>query len=402
MVARWFIAMQELHFTVVFVPGTSNVLVDALSRLCPNLTEIALPIRTEELELIPTSSSSFTVSALTVIELATGDQLEYIHMCHNSIVGHNGVDRTLTRLFSLQQVWKNMKQRVRTFIQNCPCCQKLSSKGPKINASHFATSNYAIFDTLNVDYVGPFPDKGYILVIIDTFTRWTELFWCADADADADAKSAADCLLAHFGRFGSPNMIKSDRESHFANDMIKEFLDLCGTPHNLTLAYSKQDNIIVGRVNKEVNRHLRGLVFDKQTLEGYAKSIPFVQHIINTSINRRTGVCPAHLLFRNKLDSNRGILTPHLSVDTQSRSTYISDLISVQDKVLDTAVQALLNADAENGTSAGTATVFPSGSYVLCRYTDRPPTRLHTKRVGGMALTVLSPLRGPSTFSQIL
>ena len=149
---------------------------DALSRLCPNLTEIALPLRTDELELIFTSSSSLTVSALTVVEPATDDQLEYIHMCYNAIVGHNGVDRTLTRFFSLQQVCKNKKQHVRTFIQNCPCYQKLSAKYPKIIASHFATSNYAIFDTLNVDYVGPFPDKGYILVIIDTFTRWTELF----------------------------------------------------------------------------------------------------------------------------------------------------------------------------------------------------------------------------------
>ena len=86
----------------------------------------------------------------------------------------------------------------------------MSANDPKINASHFATSNYAIFDTLNVDYVGQLPDKGYILVIIDTFTGWTELFWCADADA----KSAADRLLAHFGRFGSPNMIRSDRGSH--------------------------------------------------------------------------------------------------------------------------------------------------------------------------------------------
>ena len=52
MVARWFITMQELHFTLVFVPGTSNVLADALSRLCPNLTEI-VPLRTEELEFKP-------------------------------------------------------------------------------------------------------------------------------------------------------------------------------------------------------------------------------------------------------------------------------------------------------------------------------------------------------------
>ena len=127
MVARWFIALQDLHFTVVFVPGTSNALADARSRLCPNLTEIALPLRTQELE----SSSSFSVSALTAIDPASDDQLEYIQMCHNAFVGHNGVDRTLTWLFSLQQVWKNMKQHVRTFIQNCPCCQKLSAKDPK-------------------------------------------------------------------------------------------------------------------------------------------------------------------------------------------------------------------------------------------------------------------------------
>ena len=77
---------------------------------------------------------------------------------------------------------------------------------------------------MNIDYVGPFPDKGYILVIIDAFSRWTEMFWCKDATAE----SAAESLLTHFSRFGSPNMIRSNRGSHFANDLIKEFLDLTG------------------------------------------------------------------------------------------------------------------------------------------------------------------------------
>ena len=204
-----------------------------------------------------------------------------------------------------------MKQHVRTFIQNCPCCQKLSAKDPKINTSHFATSNYAIFDTLNVDYIGPFPDKGYILVIIDTFTRWTELFWCADADA----KSAAGCLLAHFGRFGSPNMIRSDRGSHFANELTKELLDLCGTPHNLTLAYSKQENAIVERVNKEVKRHLRGLVFDKQS-QSCSCNVSLTVQLIDAQVL-------ATLIYCLGIDLNRGILTPYLSVGTHSRSAYI-------------------------------------------------------------------------------
>ena len=155
-------------------------------------------------------------------------------MCRNAIVGHNGVDCTLTRLFCLNQVWKNKKQHVRSFIRNCPCCQKLSAVDTEISAAHFSTSTHAIFDTSKTDYIGPFPDKGYILVIIDTFSRWTEMFWCKDATA----QSASECLLTHFGRFGSPNMIRSDRGSHFANDLIKEFIDLTDTPHNLTLAYS--------------------------------------------------------------------------------------------------------------------------------------------------------------------
>ena len=103
-----------------------------------------------------------------------------------------------------------------------------------------------------------------------------------------------------------------------------------------------------------------------------------MQRIFNSTDNRRPKVAPAHLLFGNKLDLNRGILTPHLSVGTHSRSTYIEDLISVQDKVLDSAVQAVMTADAKHAASTKSATVFPIGTYVLCRYSDRPPTRLHT------------------------
>ena len=37
-----------------------------------------------------------------------------------------------------------------------------------------------------------------------------------------------------------------------------------------------------------------------------------------------------------------------------------------------------MSADAKHAASAKCATVFPIRTYVLCRYTDRPPTRLHT------------------------
>ena len=74
MVARWFIAMQELNFTVHFVKGSDNELADALSRLCPNLTEVAPPMTiTNGDDTSSSSSSSTNVAASTVLEPPTDE-----------------------------------------------------------------------------------------------------------------------------------------------------------------------------------------------------------------------------------------------------------------------------------------------------------------------------------------
>ena len=46
-----------------------------------------------------------------------------------------------------------------------------------------------------------------------------------------------------------------------------------------------------------------------------------------------------------------------------------------------------MTADAKHAASAKCATVFPIGTYILCRYTDRPPTRLHTTWHGPYRVT---------------
>jgi hypothetical protein len=103
-----------------------------------------------------------------------------------------------------------------------------------------------MFFTTNERYVQPFPreedyipdfpesddeeepelndadgDGGYIFVIVDTFTRWVELFHTVDATAMSGAK----CLFLHFGRFGAPCQLRSDNGPHFVADFNK-FLHL--------------------------------------------------------------------------------------------------------------------------------------------------------------------------------
>ena len=127
----------------------------------------------------------------------------------------------------------------------------------------FSVATYSPMVRLNIDFVGPIntdDDSGYILVIIDTFSKWVELYPCENATA----KAAADCLLQHFGRYGAPSQILSDNGSHFVNELITEVLALVGTEHVL----------IVERANKEVNRHVRHVCFDRRIKSIWKQTLP--------------------------------------------------------------------------------------------------------------------------------
>ena len=378
MVSRWQMALQELAYTVEYVSGSKNYLADAMSRLCPNLTPVPVVLQDTT---SATATSETILSAIHETVPVTDDQLELIEMSHNSMVGHGGVDRTLNKLQSLEVDWPDMKTHVKNFIRDCACCQKMSVIKLPVHIHKYTTSTYRPFDTVNIDYIGPFPDNGYVLVMICSFTRWTELYWC---DNDT-AHNASQCLLQYFGRFGAPSMIRSDRGSHFMNDIVREFLTRTGTPHNLTLAYSKQENAIVERVNKEVNRHLRAFTFDSANLESYKLCLPFVQRIINSAVHSSTGASPAALLFGNQLNLDRGILIkfPETDETPTSASKIIADMLLIQKQLNDNAVNRLMTADAQHlASNTESETVFENGSYVLALNPKGPETRLHCKWLG--------------------
>ena len=377
MVGRWFMALQELDFEIRYVKGKDNVVADAMSRLCPNLQELVIKSPPVDTGTEPYNLPGPYCGALEVVPNMTDDQREAINMCHNRFVGHGGVDRTVNKLLTLPLKWKEMRQHVHMFIQQCACCQKMNAIRVPIHVHKYVTSVYVPFHTLNIDFIGPFPDKSYVLVIICAFTRWTELYWCEDSTA----ASASDSLLQHFGRFGSPQMIRSGRGSHFANDMIKQFLISTGTPHNLTLAYSKQENAIVERVNKEVNRYLRAFLFDTIDLEKYKLALPFVQRILNSSIHSSTNASPASLLFGNQINLDAGILSPfpQLPDVATPASKVICELYHLQDTLIAQAQTALRTMNEEHLKNSPTEiTVFEVNSFVLARYPSQPPTRLHT------------------------
>jgi len=370
MIRKWKIFISEFDFTVEHIDGIKNFVADAFSRLCVNVCLIV------------------EINSILCVHFLSSDHHRLISKVHNGNAGHSGVERTFLKLVSYLNEhkidhWDTMRADIRLFIRQCPCCQKMSVLKVPIRAHPFTVSSYSPMERLNIDFVGPFPDDGYLLVIIDCFSRWTELYCCVAATA----MQAALALLDHVGRFGAPVQLLSDRGSHFVNETISEFLTLIGTEHCLTIAYSKEESALVERQNREVNRHLRALIFDRAVIDDYKLAVPLVRRLLNTHVNSRTGISAADLLFGQMINLDRGIFLPQStlsSTDSQRPlSTHMTKLLSIQSRLLQIAQSNLEVADSDHiGSAPAERTEFPIGSYVLLDYPNGPPTRLHLLRRG--------------------
>ena len=123
-----------------------------------------------------------------------------------------------------------------------------------------------------LDTIGPLPiakQFKFILVVIDTFTRYVELY------STKDVTTKADTLWSHSCRFGTPLEIMTDYGSQFMNMTLAA---LSCVKHHASITYSKEENDIVERANKEVNRHIRNILSDKDCvcstrLSGYAVKV---------------------------------------------------------------------------------------------------------------------------------
>ena len=110
------------------------------------------------------------VDAISASTKPNESQIAKIDRMHNSKVGHFGLKRTLKRFKDRNDVGQFQRQHIRHFIDECACCQKMSMLKISTHAHGFTTSTYTPMECLNIDFIGPFPDKGYILVIVCTFT----------------------------------------------------------------------------------------------------------------------------------------------------------------------------------------------------------------------------------------
>jgi transposase InsO family protein len=305
------------------------------------------------------------------------------------VVGHRGVQATLNLLRSHGKIWQTMVKDVEDFVQACPTCQKVRFGEASGAAALRTTAVEEPFSTFVIGTIGPLPADSagnqYIVVVMDGFSRFVEL----RATKTARAQEAAIAMLEVFGRYGAPKFVRSDNGPQFTANLIKEFLRLVGSSPQYTIAYRHESNGIVERTNREVGRHLRSIVMDKRVKDQWSECLPFVQRILNSTVNRSIGTTPARILFGDAIHLDREIIrTPEVESHESLQTTvedYVQNLTRLQCAIVE-ASQEHMRAEVEHRLSKSPENPrsLNAGDYVLVSYPERAPNKLVPRWRGPM------------------
>ena len=209
--------------------------------------------------------------------------------------GHLGVKRTLLRTKN-RFFWPKMAIQIKDFVRNCQVCAqtKLNCHNEKAPLQPIEVNEPFVFWAM--DYMGPLPETSrgnkHLLVVMDHFTKWCEVF----PTADQKASTVAEILVNRvFSRFGPPTIIHSDQGRNFESNLMQEICGLMGIHKSRTTAYHPQCDGQVERQNRTLQEMLAAFVSDHR--DDWDNWVSLAVYAYNTSCHESTGFSPYELVF---------------------------------------------------------------------------------------------------------
>ena len=305
-IARWWIRITEAFdkAKIVYISGAKNITADFLSRVFKiKLKDIIKEQKNDEEYNIllekTKENKKFTQEDGVVyfkkrIFIPKNFRIPMLMLTHddNCHVGINKVIQLLTQYC----YWPGMNGFISRWIKTCEVCQRQKiDRQKKFNYVGKHENGYP-WQKIHIDFVGPFKrsDAGnkYILTIIDHFSKYAEAYPVIAADGVSTAKILEDEI---FFRYGFPEIVYSDRGTHFLNEKIETLFDNYNIKHKYTTAFNPQSNGICERFNATIVEMLRSNInFDQINWDIMIRKCLFTY---NSTVQNTTKCTPYELLF---------------------------------------------------------------------------------------------------------
>lgn len=141
--------------------------------------------------------------------------------------GHLGVEK-MKSLARMTCWWPGIDNDIQRRAKSCKDCYHKSEHRPsQWNPWPLA---HEAWERLHIDYCGPFLGKYYALVVIDSYSKWPEVFFTTSASSTFTIQA----LRKLFSREGVPIVLVSDNGSHFTADEFNAWLKSIGCKHLFT------------------------------------------------------------------------------------------------------------------------------------------------------------------------
>ncbi len=151
-----------------------------------------------------------------------------------------------------------MFEDIRNYVKTCDDCQRRGGL-QKNNIIHPIPAK-APFQRIGIDIVGllTITRRGnrYIVTVMDYFTKWPIAKALKEATAKAVSKFIYQKIICEHG---CPEVLQSDRGTHFVNRVIEDLTKKFRIKHRLSLPYHPQINGLVERFNQTLCEKLAKL-----------------------------------------------------------------------------------------------------------------------------------------------
>src|SRR6266487_1432804 len=172
-----------------------------------------------------------------------------LYMMHNDPTSGHFATNAMFHKIKTRYYWPQYYEDIKKYVEACDSCQR-RGRSKKNNLLH-PIPVHSPFYQIGIDFVGPLPrtqrGKKYIIVAMDYLTKWLEARAVSEATAEVTAQFIYEQIIC---QHGCPQIILSDRGTHFNNNVIKRLMEKFKINHLLSTSYHPQTNGLVERFNR--------------------------------------------------------------------------------------------------------------------------------------------------------
>jgi len=211
-----------------------------------------------------------------------------INLAH---VGHQGIHKTKALLRS-KVYFRNIDNMVQSTIEKCIACQAVDTKTKQVPMKITPTPEN-VWDTINVDFIGPFPNGQYIFVAIDQRSRYPEIEFLKTTSANI----LIPCMSRIFAAYGNPSKVVSDNGPPFNSKAFQDYLNSRGIKHQRVTPLWPQANGTAERFMRPLKKVAQTAKIEQKDWQ--MEIYDFLFSYRNTP-HSTTKVTPAEMIFNRK------------------------------------------------------------------------------------------------------